>query len=202
MKHTTPRLQTRGNNQDLGEIVNWGAVQIFKEGMKGLIQISVPLQKHTTYYNWSYPAKLMMVRQLRSHLSFLIPYTAAKIATKQQNQKEAHGNRAKKRIFEVDNSVFVCKFQAGNSLLPGVLVRERGPLSYTIQLENHHIHFHSETSQTKQTQKDTVSEDFDVPTMDSLVDTQETKSEVNAPPLPHRPSRTCCPPDHYQPDQY
>lgn len=73
------------------------------------------------------------------------------------------------------DSVFVCKFPAGNSLLPGLLVRERRSLLNTIELEDHHICLHSETSQTTQTQKDTVSEDLNVPTMDSFVDTQETK---------------------------
>ena len=96
------------------------------------------------------------------------------------------------------DSVFVHDFPAGNSWLPGFLVGKRGPLSYTIELEDHriirrhvdHIHLRSETSQTTQKQKDAV-EDFDAPTTDSLVDTQETpQSEGSTPPLLRRLSRT------------
>ena len=196
------------------------AVQIFKEGMKrsttGTLETRVSRflfhfrnTPHTT--TGVTPAEIMMGRQLSSHLSCLIPDTAARIATKQQNQKEAHDNRAKKRIFKVGDSVFVRDFPAGNSWLSGFLVGKCGPLSYTIELEDHwiirqhvdHIRLHSETSQTTQKQKDGVSEDFDAPTTDSLVDTQETpQSEGSTPPLLRRSSRICCPPDRYQPDQH
>ena len=37
------------------------------------------------------------------------------------------------------DSVFVCEFPAGNFWLPRFLVGKRGPLSYTIELEDHRI---------------------------------------------------------------
>ena len=81
------------------------------------------------------PAKLLMGRQLRSHLSQMHPDLERKVSLAQSRQKEQHDKGAQERNFKAGDSVFMRSYSGGTRWVPGSIVQETGPVSARVQLE-------------------------------------------------------------------
>ena len=121
------------------------AVQVFKEALRKSTagDIETRLAKFLFHYRSTphtttgvSPAELLLGRQLRTHLTLLQPDVAARVHTKQGQQKAGHDQHARSRIFDIQDKVFVRNFGGGEKWLPGVVSDCKGPLSFIITLED------------------------------------------------------------------
>ena len=79
-----------------------------------------------------------MGRQLRSQLSLLRPNVMARVQSKQDRQKLAYDQHAKRRSFSPDDSVLVRNFASGPKWLPGTITETQGPLIFIVRLQDGH----------------------------------------------------------------
>ena len=121
------------------------AVQVFKEALRKSTagDIETRLARFLFHYRSTphtttgvSPAELLLGRQLRTHLTLLQPDVAARVHTKQGQQKAGHDQHARSRIFDIQDKVFVRNFGGGEKWLPGVVSDCKGPLSFIITLED------------------------------------------------------------------
>ena len=82
------------------------------------------------------PAEMMFGRPLRSQLDLLQPDMQAKVQGRQEQQKFHHDHHARSREFKCGDLVHVRNFSQGPMWIPGVVIRVRGPVSYTVELAN------------------------------------------------------------------
>ena len=91
-------------------------------------------------------SKLLLGRRPRSRLDLLKPHTAERLEQKQLEQKRIHDGRAKERQMAAGDDVFVRNFHGGERWLPGVILRETGPVSFLVRLADgcnqDQVHFH------------------------------------------------------------
>ena len=80
------------------------------------------------------PSELLLGRQLRSRLDLVKPNTAARVESKQQQQKESHDVHSRKRVIEVGNQVCAQNFSSGPRWLSGEVVKSTGPVSFLVKL--------------------------------------------------------------------
>ena len=82
------------------------------------------------------PAEMLMGRRLKSKLDLLRPDIKATVMRKQEKQKEGHDQHAQERQLKPGNNVYVRNFSSNSSQkwLPGVIMTQRGPLSYVVEL--------------------------------------------------------------------
>ena len=93
------------------------------------------LSYHTTPH--ATPGKLLMNRQLKSHLDQVNPLSQNTTHTrveKQLVQKKKHDNQVPLREFQVNDPVFVKNFLSGPKRLCGTVIQKSGPVSYVVQL--------------------------------------------------------------------
>ena len=120
------------------------AVQTFKAAMRK--QESGSLEDKLARFLFRYritphsttgetPAKLLMGRQLRSHLSQMHPDLERKVSQAQSRQKEQHDRRTQERDFKVGDPVFMRSYSGGTRWVPGSIVQKTGPVSARVQLE-------------------------------------------------------------------
>ena len=122
------------------------AVQTFKESMKKMtdnssIETKVSrflfryrITPHTT--TGQSPAQLLMNRQPKNRLALARPSIEKRVQSKQEEQKRGHDKRTKQRTFNVGDAVYARNFARGSKWLPGQIVAKRGPLSFTIKLND------------------------------------------------------------------
>ena len=78
----------------------------------------------------------MFERRLRSQLDLLMPSVAARVKVKQQQQKLNHDVICKLREFDVGDPVYIRNFKGTPLWLPAVVDQCRGPVSYSVTLQN------------------------------------------------------------------
>ena len=71
------------------------------------------------------PAKLLMGRQLRGHLSQLHPGLEHKLGKAQGRQREQHGRGTWERDFRKGNSGFLCNYGRSDRWVPGSVVQKK-----------------------------------------------------------------------------
>ena len=85
------------------------------------------------------PAQLLMGRWIKTHLDLLRPSLAARGGRAQYHQKRNHDRSSQARQFAIGDPVFFCNFNSGSQWIAGVIIGLRGPVSYTVQLDNERI---------------------------------------------------------------
>jgi transposase InsO family protein len=120
---------------------------------------------HTT--TGTSPAQLLMGRRLRTHLDLLRPSLDARVCSSQTRQKADHDQSSRERQFNIGDPVFVRDFGSSSRWTSGVIAAIRGPVSYTVQLDDdrlvrrHVDHVRTRTVQLAPQNDD----DVDLPTM-------------------------------------
>ena len=157
-------------------------VQTFKEGMKKLTDGS--LQTKLARFLFKYritphsttgvsPATLTFGRPLRCQLDLLKPDIQLKVNRRQEQQKLNHDHRAKERSFAPGDLVYVRNFAQGQPWLSGSIEDVRGPVSYTVKLDDgriqrrhiDHIRARAPVAEPDQTKPDQTNwDDFPTPT--------------------------------------
>ena len=84
---------------------------------------------------WISPAELLH-RQPRTRLDLLRPNTPLRVEEKQQVQKRKHDLKARARLFQNGDLVYVKNFSPGPQWVPGKVIEVSGPVSYVIQLND------------------------------------------------------------------
>ena len=121
------------------------AVQTMKEGLRKLTNGSVETKLSRFLFKYRLtpqtvtgvsPAEMMFGRPLHSQLDLLQPDIQAKVQGRQEQQKLRHDQRARSREFKCGDLVHVRNFSQGPMWIPGVVIRVRGPVSYTVELAN------------------------------------------------------------------
>ena len=83
------------------------------------------------------PAELMFGRRLRSHLDLLMPSIATRVNAKQQQQQKVnHDGNCKLREFDVGDTVYIRNFRGTPLWIPGIVNQCRGPVSYSVKLND------------------------------------------------------------------
>ena len=95
------------------------------------------LQYQTTLHATTgvFPSSLFFGRSLRIRLDLLKPQVAARVRSKQADQKSFHDLHSRARHFSVGESVMARNLRDGPPWVPGVVVQVLGPLSYVIQVQ-------------------------------------------------------------------
>ena len=121
------------------------SVETFKMGLKRITEGS--LQSRLNKFLFQHrltlqtttglsPAELMFGRTLRSQLDLLMQSVAARVNVKQQQQKFNHDVICKLREFDVGDPVYIRNFKGTPLRLPAVVDKCRGPVSYSVTLQN------------------------------------------------------------------
>ena len=140
------------------------SVRVFKEGIikmaGGSIRTKLArflLKYRTTPHTTTgvAPAKLLMRRKPQTQLDLILPSTGRRVQQSQTNQKLAHDLHAKGRKFSMDESVYVRDFRHPKSWTPGKIVKDTGPVSAQVQLDDgrivrrHQDHMHVRKDQNR-----------------------------------------------------
>ena len=80
------------------------------------------------------PCKLLMNRDLRTHLDLLFPNVRRRVEEKQENQMKHHDSHARARELTVRQRVMVRNFRQGPRWIPGTVVKQKGPLTYLVKV--------------------------------------------------------------------
>ena len=119
------------------------------------------------------PAKLLMGRQLRSHLSLLHPDLERKVANAQERQKRQYDKNAHERNFETGDPVLARNYSGQNRWIPGTVLERTGPVSARVQIGDTVVRRHNDqlrqsiaAPQTPQNGNSTEVSDPDPATMD------------------------------------
>ena len=82
------------------------------------------------------PAEMLMGRRPKSKLDLLRPVTKATMLRKQEKQKAGHDQHARQRQLKPVDNVYVKNFSnnSNKQWLPGVILIQRGPLTYVVEL--------------------------------------------------------------------
>ena len=165
------------------------AVKTFKEGMKKLSSGS--LETRISRFLFKYrstpqattgvsPAELMFGRPLRSQLDLMRPSIQSHVMLHQEQQKYGHDKRAKERNFKPGDLVYVRNFTQGTTWLTGTVVEVRGPVSYTVRLEDGRVvRRHVDHLRTREV-SDTTQSNSAIPNWDNTLSapsSAETDSE-------------------------
>lgn len=121
------------------------AVQTVKEGLKRMTgdSLSSRLSRFLFKYRLTpqtttarTPAEMLMGRRPKSRLDLLRPDLKAKVERKQEKQKERHDLHARDRLLKPGDNVYVKNFCSNfkQQWLPGVILSQKGPVSYVIKL--------------------------------------------------------------------
>ena len=124
------------------------AVQVFKQGISkqstGTLHDKISrmlfqyrITPHST--TGMSPAEMLIGRRLRSRLDLLKPCTEQRVANKQQQQRETHDKHCRKCTFSVGEKVFVKNHRKGKKWLAGSIIKETGPVSFQVKLQDGRI---------------------------------------------------------------
>ena len=81
-------------------------------------------------------AELMFEKQLRTLLDRLKPDIAKTVRAQKEQQKRAHNAHMQQRELQPGAQVYAKNFGQGPPWLPGVIQESKGPVSYTVELED------------------------------------------------------------------
>ena len=123
------------------------AVQTFKQAMRkqhsGSVETKISrflLQYRITPHSTTgeTPCKLLMGRELRSHLSLMHPQLSSKVQDAQLRQKMHHDKSAAKtaKKLEEGDDVYIKDYAGKTKWQPGVLKKQTGPVSAEVQLKS------------------------------------------------------------------
>ena len=85
------------------------------------------------------PSELLMHRHIRSRLDLAVPDMASSVLRGQTAMKSRHVSRSKSREFSIGDTVFAKNFaDRGLKWYPGEIVKQQGPVSYMVRLEDVH----------------------------------------------------------------
>ena len=124
------------------------AVQVFKQGMKkaspGTVGDKVArllfqyrITPHTT--TGLSPSEMLIGKKLRSRLDLLKPDVQQKVIQKQCKQKLDRDSHCKDRHFSEGERVYVKNFGQGEKWLQGEIVKQKGPVTFEIKLQDGRI---------------------------------------------------------------
>ena len=99
-------------------------------------QVFIPIPVNSTNHHWIIPGELMFGRRLRSHLDLLMPSIVTRVNAKQQQQKVNHDGNCKLREFDVGDTVYIRNFRGTPLWIPGIVNQCRGPVSYSVKLND------------------------------------------------------------------
>ena len=77
-----------------------------------------------------------MGRHLRTHWDLLKPDVGRRVRQRQWKQKTQHDQHARLRMFQEGQSVMARNFRAGDPWIPGVIVRQLGPLTFLVDVSD------------------------------------------------------------------
>ena len=150
------------------------------------------------------PAELLFGRRIRSHLDQVKPNLTSQVTLKQTLQKKYHDCGTKSRSFQIGDAVLVKNQTSGPKWLPGQVQEVRGPVTYTVLLQDgrvmkrHVDHIHSRTVNIDVQPDDAVDDFYPFPSSSS---SKSTDMPSVTPPL-RRSNRIRNPPDRYVPDNF
>ena len=81
------------------------------------------------------PSKLFLGRQFHTRFSLMVPDIGNHVRNRQATQKQHHDARSRSREFQLGSKVTVKDSRNPSRWLPGVVLKQRGPLSYLIRLD-------------------------------------------------------------------
>eukprot|EP00731_Ephydatia_muelleri_P004932 Em0002g1108a len=146
------------------------------------------------------PAELLVGRQLRGRLDLLrqqtcitntshCPNPEVKVQASQRRQKIAYDKHAKQREFTVGQAVWVKGQNHQQNWLPGVIVKQRNSVSYTVnvsgQLWHRHIDHLREREQDEAHVKGAEDAEYFPNRQSGSADDQDIITDENAPNLRH-----------------
>ena len=122
-------------------------VQTMKSALKAAHASGAELEKSLSAFLLGYrttphavtgvsPSSLFMGRELRTRLRLLTPDLAARVRSKQLQQKEHHDRHCKEREISLGQSVWAKNFRSGPSWIQAVVIGKVGPVTYLVRLEN------------------------------------------------------------------
>ena len=79
---------------------------------------------------------MLLGRKLRSRLDLLKPNIGQKVIDKQQQQKNFHAAHCRERIFSEGEKVFVKNNLKGKKWIPGSIIKQTGPVSFKVTLQD------------------------------------------------------------------
>ncbi len=90
------------------------------------------------------PAKLLMGRQLRSHLTLINPNLENRVSSAQDRQKSQHDKTACYRHVEVGDAVLARTYSDENKWGQGTVVQRTGPLSSIVKIGDDLVRRHED----------------------------------------------------------
>ena len=128
------------------------AMQSVKQGLAKITQRTIS-ERVTTFLLQYYrktphsttgisPAEALMGRRLKLRIDLLSPSLGATVQQKQAQQKWNHDQRVLQVSFNMGDWVFVKNYRHGPGWLPGTVVRQKGPVSYDVQVAGEVWHRH------------------------------------------------------------
>ena len=143
MKHNGIRHIQCAHNHPSSNGLAERAVQTFKEAMRKTeedleIRINRILSQYRSIPHATTaqpPAQLLMGRRPRTLLDLLVPDITTQVHRSQERQKTAHDQGVKPRSFLMGDAVYVKYFRVPAKWIPGVIMAQAGPLSYSVRLD-------------------------------------------------------------------
>ena len=122
-------------------------VQTFKRALQASEQSGRSFNQRLVNFQFSYcstphsttnrtPSSLFLKQELRTRLDLLRPDNATKVGEKQATQKLDHDSHAKLREYKIGDNVMARNYRSGPKWESAVVVKRKGPLSYTVQLDS------------------------------------------------------------------
>ena len=122
-------------------------IQTFKQSMKASQNDSHTLQHRLMNFLLSYrvtphattnqsPCSLFLKRTLRTRFSLVLPNTESQVFKKQADQVAQHNQHAKSRYFTIGETVMARNFRPGTKWIPGTITKQKGPLTFIVQLDS------------------------------------------------------------------
>ena len=120
-------------------------MRTFKEAMKAGVRDGLSTNHRLQNFLLTYrttphattksaPCTLFFGRSIRTRLDLLRPDLKQNIDQKQAEQKQHHDLHAKQRQFSVGQPVMVRNLRPGPTWIPGIIVKQSGPLSYIVSV--------------------------------------------------------------------
>ena len=120
-------------------------VRTFKEAMKAGRNDNFTLKHRLANFLFLYrttpqastqqpPCVLFLGRPLCTRFDLLHPDLTRKVEEKQAKQKNQHDQHAKPRQFKVGQAVLAKNMRPGDAWIPGVIVKQSGPVSYQVDV--------------------------------------------------------------------
>ena len=134
-------------------------------------------------------------------MDLICPYLADQVEVKQEMQKEYYDRHAKALAFNEGDPVFVRSTGSSSAWLSGNITRIRGPVSYTVKLNDGRMirknvdQIRFRTATVRKPDADTL-DDFSPPSS-SNYNNDNSQNNSETPPPPCRSSRVRHPPQCY-----